>query len=138
MKKNLTKCIPNRVTEAKKILEKSKKKCRISNSGTGSLTRNLRRFAEGTSEEEAQIERAKQESTLACKIKAILKKTHLRRLRNILSSNNLSTIQVAADGDCFFNATILQIPTENFTVSTLRQRVCEHLIENTRTITEGD
>ena len=63
-------------------------------------------------------------------INQIRKRAHIRRLNHLLASNNLTQISSEPDGDCFFNSISCQISSENYTVSSLRARVCEHLLQN--------
>ena len=81
-------------------------------------------------ENESDISKAQEASLEIFNINQIRKRGHIRRLNHLLSSNNLTLIQTDSDGDCFFNAIRCQISTENYTASTLRAYVCDHLMKN--------
>ena len=68
-------------------------------------------------------------SRLQHNIHSKVKGFHERRLSNILISNGLERISVNPDGNCFFNAVISQLDTTD-TAADLRQKICEHLIQN--------
>ena len=76
-----------------------------------------------------KLERAMKLSRLQHNIHSKVKGFHERRLSNILISNGLERISVNPDGNCFFNAVISQLDTTD-TAADLRQKICEHLIQN--------
>ena len=85
---------------------------------------------EGADKNGSEISKAHKASLKMFNINQIRKKGHRRRLNHLLSSNNLTQIQTEPDGDCFFNAIRCQISIVNYTASTLRAYICDHLLQN--------
>ena len=72
------------------------------------------------------MEYAKQKSKRLFSLKQLVRNHHIKRLDNLLASNELHRIQVPADGDCFFASVLHQLKVKS-SVAFFRSKIADHL-----------
>ena len=58
-----------------------------------------------------------------------MRKTHLKRLDNLLISNNLKRFPIVRDGNCYINAVLCQLKIHDADPQHLRNLICDHISE---------
>jgi hypothetical protein len=75
------------------------------------------------------LKNVKRQSMMKANVKETIRRHHQQRLDNLLASNELRRVPIAADGDCFFASVITSLGLDK-SAQDLRDKVCNHISQN--------
>lgn len=77
-----------------------------------------------------QVHKAKRVSKTLHTLKEQMRKYHMKRLDQLLASNELKRESVPSDGNCLFEAVCQTLKTDKWNASVIRQTVCDHMLKH--------